>query len=99
MTIEAINEIGSLDVLASTTLPAVSNVADGFNELFTEGISSVNDSLKAANTALVDMALDKPVNTHEVMLTMEQAKMELRLVIEVRNKLLEGYQEVMRMQV
>ena len=52
-----------------------------------------------ADTVLQDMALDKPVSTHEVMLVMQQAKSELRMAVEVRNKLLEGYQEIMRMQV
>jgi flagellar hook-basal body complex protein FliE len=34
-----------------------------------------------------------------VMLTMSKAKSDVRMLVEVRNKLLEGYQELLRMQV
>ena len=72
---------------------------DSFVNMLDKGVSQVNESLKLADKVLQDLALDKPVNTHDVLLTMEKAKKELRLAVEVRNKLLEGYQEIMRMQV
>jgi flagellar hook-basal body complex protein FliE len=98
MTIETINAIGNAESLIRSDVN-LATTPTGFNEIFNEGLGNVNSSLNAAESALVDMALDKPVSAHEVMLTMEKAKMELRLVVEVRNKLLEGYQELMRMQV
>jgi flagellar hook-basal body complex protein FliE len=98
MSIEAISIIGSLDS-AKAVESAQTTASYGFGDLMISGINDVSQSLKSTDVALLNMALDKPVSAHEVMLTMEKAKMDLRLVIEVRNKLLEGYQELMRMQV
>jgi flagellar hook-basal body complex protein FliE len=70
-----------------------------FSTVLTQGLSEVNESLQAADAIFKAVALNEPVSTHEVMLIMEKAKMDLRLTVEVRNKLLESYQEVMRMQV
>ena len=55
--------------------------------------------LNQADTNLQNIALGKPLKTHEVLIQMEQAKMSFELMIETRNKLLEAYQQVMRMQI
>ncbi|WP_199611754.1 flagellar hook-basal body complex protein FliE [Flocculibacter collagenilyticus] len=98
MPIEAIAQIGSLE-----SLPNLNNIqkapSQNFEKLFSNGIESLNENLLKADSVLQDMAMNKPVSAHEVMLIMESAKMDLRLAVEVRNKLLEGYQEIMRMQV
>ncbi len=38
-------------------------------------------------------------NIHEVMISMEKADISMRLTVQMRNKVLEAYQEIMRMQV
>ncbi len=38
-------------------------------------------------------------NLHQVMMSLEKAKLSFELVVQVRNRLLEAYQDVMRMQV
>nr|WP_246283145.1 flagellar hook-basal body complex protein FliE [Marinifaba aquimaris] len=61
-------------------------------------ITDLNAKLIESNQLLEKVAMGKEVSTHEVMLTMTEAKLSLQLAVEVRNKLLESYQEVMRMQ-
>jgi flagellar hook-basal body complex protein FliE len=39
------------------------------------------------------------VSLHQTMIAMEEASISFQLMVEVRNKLLESYQELMRMQV
>ncbi len=52
-----------------------------------------------ANTHVQALAQGKPVEPHELMMAVEQANLALDLLIEVRNRLLEGYQELARTQI
>ncbi|WP_456435682.1 flagellar hook-basal body complex protein FliE [Thermovibrio ammonificans] len=73
--------------------------SSGFEELLTNFIASVNaDQLKARE---VEKALSRGEvkNLEEAVLTIEKADLSLRLLVELRNKALESYQEIMRMQV
>ena len=45
------------------------------------------------------MAAGDPIDLHEVMLARETASLQFQLAVQVRNKLVEAYQDVMRMQV
>jgi len=58
------------------------------------------DSLqRAADEASRRVASGDDVELHDVMLTAEKANLALQLTIEVRNKVIEAYQEIMRMPV
>ena len=46
-----------------------------------------------------DMVRGEPVEVHEIMTVAEEAQLAFELMLEVRNKLLDAYQEIMRMQV
>ena len=45
------------------------------------------------------LAVGKPVNLHQVMVQLERAKLQLELMVQVRNKLLDAYQDLMKMQI
>ena len=64
-----------------------------------EGIENVNDVQKASNKATTDLVTGKNKNIHETMLTSAYAGLSFNLMVQVRNKALEAYQEVMRMPV
>jgi flagellar hook-basal body complex protein FliE len=53
----------------------------------------------AADQAIVDLAAGKTENIHEVMLAVTKADLTFRTVLQVRNRLIEAYQEIMRMAV
>lgn len=69
-----------------------------FSNLIEQSASEVNRTLVTANDNLHKLAKGEQISTHELMLSLEQAKYQLELSLEIRNKLVEGYQEVMRMQ-
>lgn len=78
------------------------------NSLFTQAASTnqfalelekVNNKLISSEHLLQDLASGKTDNIHHVMLALEDAKLSLQLLVQVRNKLLESYQDVLRMQV
>ena len=93
--IDAIQSVGALK--PSSELQAVD--VQPTQNFIIDSLQSVNDRIQSADQLFESMALNESVSAHEVMLAMETAKMELRMVVEVRNKLLESYQELMRMQV
>jgi flagellar hook-basal body complex protein FliE len=62
-------------------------------------VSEVNAKQAAAGQAVADLQAGKPVTLHQAMISMEEASISFQLMAEVRNRLLESYQELMRMQV
>ncbi len=52
-----------------------------------------------ADMAVRDLALGRTDNLHEVMRQVAQADLSFRLILEIRNRLTEAYQEIMKMQV
>jgi flagellar hook-basal body complex protein FliE len=71
----------------------------GFGEMLSQKIGEVDQLQKSADTAATEFATGKSRNLHETILAMEMADTSLRLMVTVRNKALEAYQEIMRMPV
>lgn len=69
-----------------------------FGDFLTQGVDHVNSNLLSADKAVENYVLEKGVDVQDVMLALSEANMTLELAVEVRNKLLEGFQELMRMQ-
>jgi flagellar hook-basal body complex protein FliE len=76
---------------AAAAAPATS-FADSLNKL----VDSVEESQGDANTAVVDM-LDGSTEVHDAMIALQRAEMTLQFTIQVRNKLVQAYQDMMRM--
>ncbi|MGR3179074.1 MAG: flagellar hook-basal body complex protein FliE [Candidatus Anammoxibacter sp.] len=62
-------------------------------------VSDVNQMQLKADSAIEDFATGKITNMHEVMISMKKAEMSFQFLMETRNKLVEAYREVSRMQV
>lgn len=75
------------------------NPADGAGKFFSELVSKVNDLQTQSDKAIQGLASGENKNLHEVMISMEKASISFQFMSSVRNKALEAYQEVMRMQV
>jgi flagellar hook-basal body complex protein FliE len=81
--------------------PAASEEAKGtsFADTLKAAVTNVNQMQKESDTKMQELAVGKSNNIHDVMLTAERADIALRLMMQVRNKIIEAYQEVMKMQV
>jgi|YNPBryantNP2012_1023418.scaffolds.fasta_scaffold40694_2 flagellar hook-basal body complex protein FliE len=71
----------------------------GFGGLVARAVEQLDALQKQADLAAVQVARGENTELHEALLTMEEAGLALQLAIQVRNKLVEAYQEIMRMQV
>lgn len=70
-----------------------------FGDLLSEKIMEVDQLQKSADQAAIDISTGKSRNLHEAILAMEMADTSLRMAVAVRNKVIEAYQEIMRMPV
>ena len=70
-----------------------------FADLVKDFARDVNDLQFKAGDAVNMLATGKAVDTHQVMIAVEEASVAMDLMLEVRNRVLEGYQELIRMQV
>lgn len=71
----------------------------GFGDTLRDAVNQVDEAQKAADQQIEAFVAGEQENLHEVMISMNQAKLAFQLMTEVRNKTLETYQELMRMQV
>jgi flagellar hook-basal body complex protein FliE len=78
---------------------AASGVMDSFAQLLSQAMQDVNQLHHAADADANKLAAGEPVDIHQVMIGMEKANIAFGLTLQVRNKLIEAYQEVMRIQV
>jgi flagellar hook-basal body complex protein FliE len=84
---------------ATTPDAGTSTSSGGFGQALSTAIEGLSQSQNAADDASVRMAAGEPIDLHEVMLARETASLQFQLAVQVRNKLVEAYQDVMRMQV
>ena len=81
-------------------LPQPGSASGGqFKNTLAEAMGQVDGAQKEADAQVEAFVAGEQENVHEVMISMNQAKLSLQLMTEVRNKMLETYQELMRMQV
>ena len=103
MTIEALTFLPpiAMPTLESVTTAAGSAAAPSgqFGTWFTQQISEVNQQLVTADQGIRQLAAGEATNLHQVMINLEQAKLSMQLVMQVRNHLLDAYHELLQMQV
>ncbi len=69
---------------------------DGFGDALAGLLASVDESAGAANTAVANM-VQGTGDVHEAMIALQRAETTLQLTVQIRNKLVQAYQDVMRM--
>ena len=70
-----------------------------FAKSMDDAINKVNALQVTADQKIEDLATGKSSNLHETMIAVEKADIALRLMVQVRNKMIDAYQEIMKMQV
>jgi flagellar hook-basal body complex protein FliE len=70
----------------------------GFGESIKKALSSVNEQQNQADVLANGIAAGDAVEVHQAMIAMQKASLALQFTIQVRNKVVEAYQEIMRTQ-
>lgn len=69
-----------------------------FAKMLTDSLQSVNDAQIKADSLGQDFLLGKTDSVHKVTIAMEEAQLAYDLTLSIRDRILEGYRELMRMQ-
>jgi flagellar hook-basal body complex protein FliE len=88
--------VGASAGAAST--PAASG-ASAFARMLTQFLGDAGQQQAQAEQGIINLAAGRANNVHNVMLAMAKADLSFHLVLEIRNRLSEAYQDIMRMQV
>jgi flagellar hook-basal body complex protein FliE len=86
---------------ASTASSSITTSSDGgssFGDTLKKLVDGVENSSDQANGAVSGM-LDNSVDVHDAMIALQRAEMSLQLAVQIRNKLVSAYQDIMRMPV
>jgi flagellar hook-basal body complex protein FliE len=80
--------------LAAVHLPGSAS----FGQMLVNGMEGINKKLLDADNMVRAFALDDSIPVHQVMFALNQARSSMDLALQVRARLLEGYQQLMNMQ-
>ena len=89
----------STSKLRKQNLPKFENTEKSFATTLKEAVGNVNRLQKEADVLMQKLSTGKVKNIPEVMVAVEKADIALKLMVQVRNKVIDAYQEVMKMQV
>ncbi len=74
-------------------------VLEGFGNMLKKEMDKINNTQANANSAVETYASGGNIELHNVIAAVEKANMKLQLAVQVRNRLISGYQELWRMQI
>lgn len=74
-------------------------ISQDFGQALEESLREVDNKLKSASLTQQDVAAGGETSLHEAMVAGQKANLSMRFVLQIRNKAMEAYQEIMRMQV
>ncbi len=86
--------IEGLPNIAQTRAPAGAD----FQSVLMAGLKNVDGKISTANDLVRQFAIDDSVPVHQVTMALEEARMAMELTMQVRARLVEGYRELMNMQ-
>ena len=99
----AVNLIGSLPGLSPAQVPALAGErpagAGNFGDVFAEAVGKVEQYRQQANLSVARFLSGDGEDLHRVALETQRAELAFEMFLQVRNKVVQAYQEVMRMQV
>ncbi len=82
----------------STTSSSPKPGEDNFSDILKGALNSVNNAQSEADEAVKQVLSGESNDIHDTMIALQKADVSLKMMLEVRNKILEAYQEVMRTQ-
>jgi flagellar hook-basal body complex protein FliE len=81
------------------SIGSAADTQKSFAATLNDAINSVNELQNDSNKAMQNLATGRTDNVAEVMVTAEKADIALKLMVQVRNKIIDAYSEIMKMQV
>jgi flagellar hook-basal body complex protein FliE len=99
MTIEAISAVVTSQTGQMLASPIDATRSTSTFESLVAGIQDLNAKMATNQQAMESLAVGDTQELHRVIMSMESAKLSFDLALQIRNKVLDAYQELMRMQI
>lgn len=84
--------------IPESNLGQIDQLGPGFIQMLGSQVDELNGSLNQADQAARALAAGEDVPVHDVMIAMEHARLKLQLAVEVRNRVVDAYQNLTNMQ-
>jgi flagellar hook-basal body complex protein FliE len=81
------------------SMPVAAAPAGNFQQVLATAISNVGQSSDAASTAVSNYLAGGPQELHSTILATQKASLDFELLLQVRNKVVSAYDEIMKMQI
>jgi flagellar hook-basal body complex protein FliE len=85
--------------LSKSDSSSASQTEKSFSDFLKSTVDQVTNAQNAGDSAIEKLNTGEAKNLHEVMIAVEEADISLRMLIQMRNKALTAYDEIMRMQI
>lgn len=79
--------------------PPAKGVGQTFSDYLEAQINHVNRMQREADTTVASVATGQSNNVHEMMIALDKADVSFRMLARLRNKVVDAYQEIMRLSV
>ena len=76
-----------------------SEKGSGFGEILKDAISTVNELQKQSDQEIQKLMAGESQDLHTTVIAMQKADLSFQMMMQVRNKIVQAYQEIMRMQI
>lgn len=94
----AVNPAQNLSNMNNGQTNGVGKASADFGQFLSDALNEVDALQKNADAASAGLATGQIQDVHTVMIALQKASLSLNMTVEVRNKVLDAYQEIMRMQ-
>ena len=94
-----VSPTGPQEAIARQTREDGSGSGGGIGQNFEKLLEQVNQQQLTAGAKQVELLTAENKDIHGTMIALEKADISMRLMLQIRNKLVSAYEEVMRMQV
>lgn len=92
------NDIQPLRDIAPNALNTVPLPQGDFSSMITEGLAKMDAKVAHADKMVTQFAIDDSTPIHKVTIALEEARLSVELAMQVRQRFVEGYRELMNLQ-
>jgi flagellar hook-basal body complex protein FliE len=88
---------GELPSAVSAAVPATGS-GESFVSTLKDALAKINEAQSQADVSVQSLLTGQSTNLHETMIALQKADVSFQLMLQVRNKIVGAYEEIMRMQ-
>jgi flagellar hook-basal body complex protein FliE len=96
--VQGVNPLSTNDLLKAKNGTARSEGAD-FGDVLKETIGEVNELQEKGQKAMSDLATGQVKDLHQAAIAIDKAELSMKMMLEVRNKAINAYKEILRTQI